>query len=302
MRWQKLGNVFCAQGQFPWMLTHAANPVAEWRSDDVFRVYFSARDERRRAHIGYVDIDLNAPLRVLALSDTPVVGPGDAGLFDDSGTSMGCLVNHEGRRYLYYLGWNLGVTVPWRNSIGLAISEGPDAPFVKASRAPVVDRNDIDPFSISYPWILMDEGRWRMWYGSNLSWGTGAKQEEMAHLFKYAESPDGLDWRREGIVALPFKDSGEYAMSKPTVVRDADMYRMWYSYRGNAYRIGYAESPDGTNWTRRDELVGIAPSSNGWDAGAICYPCVFDHKGERYMLYNGGRYGDTGFGLAILDK
>lgn len=302
MRWHKLGNIFCAQGQFPWMLTHAANPVAEWRHDDVFRVYFSSRDAERRAHIGYVDIDLNAPQQVLALSDTPVVGPGDAGLFDDSGASMGCLVQQGGRRFLYYLGWNLGVTVPWRNSIGVAISEGPDAPFVKVSKAPVLDRNDADPFSISYPWVLVDEGRWRMWYGSNLSWGTGTRQDEMAHLLKSAESPDGLNWRRDGAIALPFKDGSEYAMSKPTVVRDADMYRMWYSYRGNAYRIGYAESPDGTSWTRLDELVGIAPSENGWDAGAVCYPCVFDHHGERYMLYNGGRYGDTGFGLAILEK
>jgi hypothetical protein len=27
---------------------------------------------------------------------------------------------------------------------------------------------------------------------------------------------------------------------------------------------------------------------------------VFDHKGERYMLYNGNGYGQTGFGLAVL--
>jgi hypothetical protein len=302
MRWRKLGNVFCAAGEHPWMLTHAANPVAEWRHGDVFRIYFSARDAQRRAHIGYVDIDLNAPQKILSLSDAPVITPGETGLFDDSGTSMGCLVHHDGKRYLYYLGWNLGVTVPWRNSIGLAVSEGPDSPFVKVSRAPVMDRSETDPFSISYPWVLIDGDRWRMWYGSNLSWGTGTRQEEMSHLFKYAESDDGRTWRRDGAIALPFKDETEYAMSKPTVVRDADLYRMWYSYRGNAYRIGYAESPDGASWTRRDELAGIGPSESGWDVDTVCYPCVFDHAGERFMLYNGSRYGDTGFGLAVLEK
>ncbi|SDI11994.1 hypothetical protein [Paraburkholderia phenazinium] len=302
MRWRKLGNVFCAAGEHPWMLTHAANPVAERRHGDVFRVYFSARDAQRRAHIGYVDIDLSAPQKILSLSDAPVIAPGETGLFDDSGTSMGCLVHHDGKRYLYYLGWNLGVTVPWRNSIGLAVSEGPDSPFVKVSRAPVMDRSDTDPFSISYPWVLVDGNRWRMWYGSNLSWGTGTRQEEMSHLFKYAESDDGRNWRRDGTIALPFKDETEYAMSKPTVVRDADLYRMWYSYRGDAYRIGYADSPDGVSWTRRDELAGIGPSESGWDVDTVCYPCVFDHAGERFMLYNGSRYGDTGFGLAVLEK
>jgi len=32
------------------------------------------------------------------------------------------------------------------------------------------------------------------------------------------------------------------------------------------------------------------------------YPFVFDHKGGRYMLYNGNGYGRTGFGIAVLDR
>ena len=34
----------------------------------------------------------------------------------------------------------------------------------------------------------------------------------------------------------------------------------------------------------------------------ISYPCVFDYKGKRYMLYNGNDYGKSGFGIAVLDK
>ncbi len=34
----------------------------------------------------------------------------------------------------------------------------------------------------------------------------------------------------------------------------------------------------------------------------ICYPFIFDHKGKRYMLYNGNDYGKTGFGLAVLEN
>ena len=78
MKWIKLGHVFCASGEHPWMLSHAANPVAEWRHGDVYRVYFSARDKDRRAHIGYVDIDLQKPQEILAISDEPVVAPGAA--------------------------------------------------------------------------------------------------------------------------------------------------------------------------------------------------------------------------------
>ena len=85
MRWSKLGRIFCANGEYPWMQTHAANPVAEHRHADVYRIYFSVRDAQRRAHIAFVDIDLNRPQTVLALSEAPVLAPGETGTFDDSG-------------------------------------------------------------------------------------------------------------------------------------------------------------------------------------------------------------------------
>ena len=298
--WRKLGRVFCAQDHAPWMRTHAANPVVEAVAGDLVRIYFSSRDDRSRSSIGWVEIDMRAPTQVLSVSAEPVIGPGRPGTFDDSGASMGCIVHVGSARYLYYLGWNLGVTVPWRNSIGLAISDEPGAPFRKWSEAPLLDRCPADPYSLSYPWVMQDDGRWRMWYGSNLDWGP--QQTDMAHLIKYAEGDDGIHWRREGRIAIPFRGKEEYAMSKPCVVRESGRYRMWYSYRGVAYRIGYAESADGVRWERLDDQVGIGPSAEGWDSESIEYPNVFEHRGVKYMLYNGNAYGRTGFGIAVLDR
>ncbi len=45
--------------------------------------------------------------------------------------------------------------------------------------------------------------------------------------------------------------------------------------------------------------VGIDISAESWNLEMIDYPFVFDHKGHRYMLYNGNGYGKTGFGLAL---
>ena len=299
MKWRKLGKIFCADGQQPWMKTHASNPVAEYENEDIFRVYFSCRNQRNQSSVGYVDLDINRPQKILDLSPEPVLAPGEPGTFDDSGTSMGCLVHLNSRRFLYYIGWNLGVTVPWRNSIGLAISNGPNQPFVKISSAPIMDRDHNDPFSLSYPWVAFDGPTWRMWYGSNLRWGK--KKEEMEHLLKYAESDDGIYWRRDGKISVGFKSPTEYAIARPCVRKDNNRYRMWYSYRGESYRIGYAESHDGKSWTRLDEQAGIDVSPSGWDSEMIEYPHVFDHNGDRFMLYNGNGYGRTGFGLAILE-
>jgi hypothetical protein len=298
MRWRKLGRIFEAMGQRPWMVSHASTPAVDVVDGGV-RVYFTSRDSENRSHIGCFDVNPRDPLRTVRLHDHPVIGPGSLGHFDDSGTSMGCIVpTAEGTR-LYYVGWNLCVTVPWRNSIGLAVG-GSGSGFAKTSPAPVVDRSVVDPYSLSYPWILREGGVWKMWYGSNLTWG--GTPEDMVHVIKYAESEDGICWRRDGSIAIDAATPEEYALSRPCVVHADGIYRMWYCHRGPHYRIGYAESRDGLKWERRDGEAGIEPSESGWDAEMIAYPCVFDFDDDRYMLYNGNGYGRTGIGLAILER
>jgi len=63
----------------------------------------------------------------------------------------------------------------------------------------------------------------------------------------------------------------------------------------------YAESADRVKWTRKAREAGTHPGAIGWDAEMICYPCVVDAGGRRYMFYNGNRRGATGFGYAVLD-
>ena len=77
---------------------------------------------------------------------------------------------------------------------------------------------------------------------------------------------------------------------------------MWYSYRGERYRIGYAESSGGRKWKRKDSLVGIGVSASGWDSQSVEYPAVFEHNDRLFMCYNGNGYGKTGFGLAVLER
>lgn len=298
-QWKKLGRIWETTPRNDWMVSHSANPVAEHIEGNRFRVYFSCRDINNISSIAYFEFDINEPQQCLAVSETPVLSPGSIGTFDDSGASMGCLVTLNRKRYLYYLGWNLAANVPWRNSIGLAVSSGSSEPFSKISLAPIFDRNAFDPYSLSYPWVLYDNEAhcWHMWYGSNLKWGR--EQRDMDHLLKYAKSADGIHWEPTGQIALNFNSKDEYAISKPCVVKENGFYRMWYSYRGASYRIGYAESPDGINWQRQDERVGIDVSSEGWDSEMVCYPNVFEHAGKKYLLYNGNAYGKTGIGLAV---
>jgi hypothetical protein len=300
MKWRKLGFVYRPDGSRPWGQTHAANPIAEQIEGDLWRIYFSCRDHENRSAISWIELDLRQPTRVLKESRDPVLLPGEDGFFDDNGCSIGCILPVDGKRYLYYMGWHLTVRVPWQNTLGLAISDGPGQPFRRWSRFPMMPLDDSDPYTISYPWVLRENGRFRMWYGSNIAWGR--QKEDMRHLIKYAESADGIHWERRDGIAVDFGFPGEYAMCKPCVINDGGKYKMWFCSRGDTYRIRYAESTDGISWQRVGDKAGIDVSADGWDSEMIEYPCVFDHAGRRYLIYAGNGYGRVGFGIAVQES
>lgn len=299
--WIKKGLIFEPPTNLDWLHTHAALPVAD-KIGERYRIYFSGRDPQGRARVGFFEIEPSHPKEILRVSEEPVIDLGPLGAFDDSGVTTSCVVTNEGRKYHYYSGWSLGVTVPFYFYIGLAISEDGGDTYHKVSTAPILERNPIDPFLTASPCVLVEGGTWRMWYVSCTGWQVKDGRPQHSYHIKYAESPDGVHWKRDGVVCLDYKSKDEYAIARPCVVREHGVYKMWYSHRGESYRVGYAESEDGLNWERRDDASGIDVSVSGWDSEMIAYPFVFDDKGDRYMLYNGNGYGKTGIGLAVLDR
>ena len=253
-----------------------------------------------RAQQGPYRIDQRIPVGWKPLgpvSADPALDLGSLGAFDDAGVTSSWIVKAHGREHLYYTGWALGVSVPFYFHVGVAARTG-DGPFVRPSSAPLLDRDAVDPYLTASPCILIENGTWRMWYVSGVRWVVADGEVRHYYHIKYAESHDGVSWRRQGTVCIDFAP-GEFAIARPCVVKDPDCYRMWYSYRGSRYRIGYAESKDGISWVRKDDAAGIEPSSEGWDSEMIEYPFVFDHDGQRFMLYNGNGYGRSGFGVAV---
>jgi hypothetical protein len=309
MKWTKKGLIFCTGGDREWMRTHASVPIADEVGDGVTRIYFGTRDGRGRSLTTFVEVDADDPSRVLRLHDRPVMALGRPGAFDDSGVMPSCVVNHGGRKYLFYMGWNVGVTVPYRIAVGLAVSTDGGLSFERVCEGPVMDRCCSDPYFCTTPFVLVEGGVWRMWYASCTGWPVVGGSPESVYQIKYAESRDGLNWERSGVTCIEYKFEGE-ANVRPCVVRDGGVYRMWYCYRGSrdfrtdkgqSYRLGYAESRDGLAWQRKDEAVGIDRAEEGWDSQMTAYPFVYVRGGRKYMLYNGNGFGQSGFGYAVSD-
>jgi len=299
--WRRLGQVFCPSGQQAWMASHASYPTPVPLDTETVRVYFSPRDTANRSSICALDLALDQDrFAVIGPPERPLLLPGRRGSFDDSGVTVSCVLPVDDEVYVYYLGWSLSQTVPFRNFVGLAKGSACAPGLERISEAPIVDRSAIDPYTLGYPWVLREQGRWRMWYGSHLAWGDSGL--EMQHTIKEATSDDGITWQRDGRIVLPLAGGSEFALSRPCVLRDPDRYRMWYARRERDYQMGYAESMNGIEWQRQDDRLVFTPPTGDWESDSLEYATVFDHRGSRYMMYNANGYGRTGFGLALLEE
>jgi len=305
MRWRKLGRIFAADGHSDWMHSHAMIPVAQVVGSGIVRVFFSPRDKWNRGHGAFLEIDIRKPLVPTYIHPRPVLEPGELGCFDDSGALPNSLVNVGSRQLLYYTGINVGVTVTIRNAIGLAEWIDAEQRFVRLFPGAIIDRTRDRPHFVATPEVLRTEDGFRAWFTSCVRWESTLAGPKHFYNLEYAESADGVNWNRDGTIAIDFEGPDEYALGVPRVIREQDRWKMWFCSRSTptqaTYRIRYAESPDGIRWQRLPTQPGLDISESGWDSEMICYPYVFDCLGQRYLLYNGNAYGRTGFGIAVLE-
>jgi hypothetical protein len=309
MRWIKRGLIYCTSGEYEWSKTHAQIPTPIMVSKEKARIFFCTRGDQNQSQPTFIDLDMN-DFSIIHINDKPLLSFGQNGTFDDSGIMPTCVLRKEDKILMYYTGWNSRVTSPYGLGLGLAISEDNGDTFYKYSDGPILDRSITDPIFTTTCSVIRDIDIFRMYYVSCTEWRNVKGRLEPQYLAKYAESSDGIHWIPSGRVCIDYKYDGE-AICRPWAIKDCDRYKMWYSTRGSVdyrmnggqhYVIGYAESSDGLNWVRKDDLVGITTSKEGWDSEMIEYCSILDCHGERYMFYNGNGFGKSGFGYAVCES
>lgn len=306
MNWIKKGRIWSPDETSVSKCNYGILPVPIYLKHlNVIRVFFGSADKNMNSRIYYIDLNPENLNEVLFESQQSSLDIGRLGTFDDSGVVPSCLVKQGGELLLFTVGFQRCEKVPYMLYAGIAKSQNNGITFTRPHEAPILNRTPIRPISQGAPSVIFHNGIYKMWHWYSTDWINVKGKLYLDYKIGYAESTDGLNWDMKDICCIePDKNNNEFAVARPFVLFEKNIFKMWYSIRfvEKLYRIGYAESSDGINWERKDHLVGIDVSDNGWDSEMICYPSIIDINEKRYLFYNGNDNGKNGFGYALLQE
>jgi predicted GH43/DUF377 family glycosyl hydrolase len=300
-----MGLIYGPKGESDWARHSALQPTPFLRrKEGMIRVFVGFRDDEGVGRVGFVDLDAGNPSQVLRVSKRPALDIGMPGTFDENGVVPCAIVERDRRLFLYYAGYQLGHKVKFCAYGGLAISDDGGETFVRYSKAPISDRTDTELYFRVAHSVMKDAGVWKIWYGAGSVYTMKDGKQLPSYNIKYVESQDGINYDGEGRVVLDIHGPNEYRVGRPYIIKEDDHFRMFYAVgtTDKLFRLGYAESPDGINWERMDEKVGIDVSEDGWDSEMISYPSIVKYEEQTYLFYNGNNYGREGFGYAVLEE
>lgn len=301
LHWRKLGRILDHSSlDLPWFRRNAMVPVPYLRKNGVLRIFVALCDQSNIGRIGYVDLNPNNPQEVLGYSQTPVLDVGTPGAFDDSGVLPASLVVDGDRLVLFYSAYQLLKKAPYAVFTGIAVSTDDGDSFTRLSGVPVLERRNDEPLLRSSAVCLPDGDGFRMWYAAGSGWDSCGDKDVPRYDIKVLSSPNLYRWDVEPQTAIGLGPD-EIGLTVPSVWQEDLLYKVIYSvrHREKGYRLGYAESTDGTHFIRQDSRIGLDVSPTGWDSNMLCFANRIRCNGQTYLFYCGNHYGLDGLGCAI---
>ena len=185
----------------------------------------------------------------------------------------------------FYAIWKDGEYQAWCCGIGkvnITIQEKHDEIFYTTSPD---GKTWSDPVPVRFgekaylPRVKFIDGKYRMWYV--VSVGPGYK-------LRYAESSkSNSGWKVHGDVVTGsewYDDRYGTSVGSCDVLYEDDVYQMWYTAIASTddhFRIAYATSTDGIEWTKHGIALDVPDDTFG-----ISKPCVVKDDGTYYLYYS----------------
>jgi len=266
------------------------------------------------------------PFQWKVISKEALVGPDPTVRTRDRGVGFPYVLPRSDGPWLMYFGtwwgdWTLKRELT--NRLGLAVSHDQGLTWA-------VEKEDVLP---SGPPGSFDAGAMpsagvvRRGKDDYLMWYTAAEKylrfgevnQGIMHIGA-ARSRDGIHWEKLAQPALQAREGSadpyEACLARPAVLKLDGVYHMWFGVYDMAprtrpnetnagagsYRLEYARSTDGVNWTRFPDQPVIPLTPGGFDSTSQTYASVVDMGEQLWLFYTGDGLGNTGVGLATLDK
>lgn len=272
--------------------------------NSIYHMWYSGSDKNWKGNIGYATSTDGIVWQKHI--NNPVLTPGENGAWDDGVVAGACVMFKDSTFHMWYDGWNKTGSI---DAIGYATSTD-GINWTKYVGNPVMMQgktSEWDTLGVGYPNVIFDGVSYKMWYNG--------KDVDENYKIGYATSLNGVEWTKH--INNPILEAGigkawdNKWVSDPIVFMDVDTFHMWY--RGvndqNQAKIGYAKSPDETNWQKHiGNPLNLEPGIQGsWDDLSVSRgPVIFVKTDTIFkMWYNGvtlqgGFKGQIGYATSQL--
>jgi predicted GH43/DUF377 family glycosyl hydrolase len=193
-----------------------------------------------------------------------VVPPEVGGGPDDHGATTPCLLRINDKYWMWYTGYSEP------DQPAICIAESTDGIEWERGGRPVLKPGatlGCDYRGALSPCVILDGKTYKMWYV-----GLGYdKENTKPTAICYAESKDGVEWRKRGVVLRRGERGGwdDGGVVSPSVVKSDDGYLMWYvGVKGEFASVGMATSADGQHWRKLPKPV-FGAGQAGWECLSI---------------------------------
>jgi predicted GH43/DUF377 family glycosyl hydrolase len=266
------------------------------------------------------------PFEWKVTSKEPLVGPAPNVKTRDRGVGFPYVLPRSDGPWLMYFGTWWGdwtVKRELTNRLGIAVSHDKGLTWT-------VEKEDVIPSGPAGSFdagAIPSAGVVRRGKDDYLMWYTAAEKylrfgdvnQGIMHIGA-ARSRDGIKWEKLEQPALQAREAAadpyEACLARPAVLHLDGVYHMWIGVYDMApktrpnesnsgagsYRLEYARSTDGVTWTRFPDQPIFPLSPGEFDSTSQTYASVVDMGEQLWLFYTGDGLGNTGVGLATLDK
>ena len=145
--------------------------------------------------------------------------------------------------------------------------------------------------NVEEPSVLKKDDIYIMWYCSYNRNIIDPTFHNPIYKIRLATSPDGINWTKNPAPVLIGTNQWELAgVTDPSVIYHDGKFRMFYGGWGipKVFRIGYAESVDGINWTKPFGQSLVLPSLGHENGASASF-----YDGKYHLFYHTGASGPT---------